>query len=1096
MTIFGGTGKERSGSSIPSVYSGGLLSDFSIALHTRFGKFIMVLLFLGLAGVWSGYKYYESDLKIINDTDISRKDKSDEFIMLAEYLEKILLFVMPANDALSHAAGISTGKYTSELSIKLIANEVLENQKRKNELKQFYALYSAYFEIDFYANVRRSVDSQTQKADEIFLIVEKILDQKMEVRRDAESLKLYHKGLELMEEMDNGIDDVVDLLGERLSSLKGMYDIEHISDNVMQEKMLSKVQASMLLATIFVIVIGLMTLYAHGLIEWENRLVRQNEEKYKKLVESAEDAIFVANADTGIIIDVNRKAEELMAMPREKLIGMHQSALHPLNEAQEYSERFKRNTDGEYGQLLDMKVCRSDGKTIPVDIRSSVTEIGGVKIIQGIFRDMTFQREAEKKMEEHTRFLQTMIDTIPNPVYYKDAQGKYLGSNAAFMEWHGIKQSELKGKTAFDLNESGVAKRNSEKDKELFSNPDEVQVFEGEMYHKGLKKYRSVVFYKSVFYDENKKVAGLVGIMLDITARKEAEEQTMIFRKFAEASGQGFGMCGLDGNITYLNPTLCRMIGIKSMEDIHAKPLVTLYPEMYRERIENIINTGINRKEQFIDEMNLITEDGKKIPVIVNFFLVRDDKNNPMYIANVITDITERKLSEEEQKRLVTQSIEAMLDSQTAMEKAEKANRLKSEFLANMSHELRTPLSSVLGYSKLMQDDLAKARDGLEKAATFVDILGKLEEKSESGKATAKSIISEVREISGKTHGSFAPIFSQAAQVSKFNDIVIQQGEKLLALINDLLDLSQIEAGVMKLHKEVVSTRLLIFSVITTLTAMANEKGLSIETNINSYKENDLFFVSDKKRLEQVIQNIVENSIKYSEKGTVRLNIIQEDNIISIIVSDEGIGIPEEEREVIFEPFMQIDGSATRKAGGVGLGLALVKKIVDFLGGEVSVESKVDVGTSFVIRLPYEKPGFIMKKSDQDDVGWTLAKGKNILVVEDDKNMQFLIKEILKGNKISQALNGREGLEYLLSDQAFDVVFLDLHMPEMGGEELVKNLPDGFTVPIIVLSADAIREQERNVRGLAARKRLTLEYLFKPVSIKELSATFEKVGVV
>jgi len=411
----------------------------------------------------------------------------------------------------------------------------------------------------------------------------------------------------------------------------------------------------------------------------------------------------------------------------------------------------------------------------------------------------------------------------------------------------------------------------------------------------------------------------------------------------------------------------------------------------------------------------------------------------------------------------------------------------------------------VLGYSKLIHDDMTKANLGLEAAMFFTNELKRVNEKVKAKLTLDKEIKTPAAEgamatgesqvITGATD-HFAQVFRKTEEVAKFNNIVIQQGEKLLSIINDLLDLSQIEAGVMKFNKETVSTRLLIFSVITTLSSVAKSKGIILETNINSYRENDLFFVSDKKRLEQVLQNIVENAIKYSERGSVSLSIIQEDNILVFTVDDEGIGMPEEEREAIFEPFRQLDGSATRKIGGVGLGLALVRKLVDSMGGEITVTSKVGAGSSFTVRFPFEEPKKYTQTKNNNDLEVTLVKGKRILVVEDDKNMQFLIKENLKGNEISQALNGREGLELLNSEPKYDLIFLDLHMPEMGGEEMVENLPDGYQVPIIVLSADAIKEQEVQIKEVAKRKKLKLEYMFKPVSMRDLSIAFGKVGVV
>ena len=400
------------------------------------------------------------------------------------------------------------------------------------------------------------------------------------------------------------------------------------------------------------------------------------------------------------------------------------------------------------------------------------------------------------------------------------------------------------------------------------------------------------------------------------------------------------------------------------------------------------------------------------------------------------------------------------MEAEAASKAAEKANDAKSAFLSTVSHELRTPLTSVLGFAKIIRKRLD------EKIFPVVD---------KSDKKTEKTI----------------------SQISENLQVVISEGERLTHLINDVLDLAKIEAGKMEWNQENVSMPEVAERAIAATTSLFDQKALKLVKQIDS----DIPEITgDKDKLIQVIINLISNSVKFTDNGSITCRVYQEKEELIVSITDTGIGIAPGDYGAVFEQFKQVGGDTlTDKPKGTGLGLPICKEIVEHHGGRIWVESEVGKGSTFSFALPVNKTTARARPLHLDDLVKQLkeqvahsqlniiGQASNILIVDDDDSIRSLLQQELgdAGYSIEEASNGKEALEKVRINRP-DLIILDIMMPEMNGFDvaaILKNDPNTMDIPIIVLSV--VQDKARGFRIGVDR------YLTKPI---DTGLLFNEIG--
>ncbi|MEB3288845.1 MAG: PAS domain S-box protein [Leptolyngbya sp.] len=563
----------------------------------------------------------------------------------------------------------------------------------------------------------------------------------------------------------------------------------------------------------------------------------------------------------------------------------------------------------------------------------------------------------------------------------------------------------------------------------------------------GIEKIVSVV--QHGVWDEAGNLVAIDGLAEDITERKKAlvalETSEAKYRSFIETANDIIYSINPEGYFTYLSPNLEDILGF-APEELYGLPFVeVLHPDDV-DHCREFFGAVLSGERKRGLEYRIIHKDGSWRWHTSSAFPQVNERGEVIAFMGFGYDTTERKIADLKQQELNQALI--------------KANRLKDEFLAMMSHELRTPLNSILGMAESLKENI------------FGDINTRQE---------------------------------------KAIQTIERSGDHLLSLINDILDMAKIEAGKVTLDRQPVIILSLCESSLVLVDAQARKK--NIQLNLALPPHLPKLYV-DESRIRQVLLNLLNNAVKFTpDHGQVTLGVIypvasedQSQPQLRLTVQDTGIGISAEDMERLFQPFVQIDSTLSRQHEGTGLGLVLVKKIVDLHGGTVSLTSEVGVGSCFMVDLPIASPDQDTAPLPSDIQTPPRAiipaqprammtnrpdrKPPRILIAEDNSANALTMKNYLeaKGYHLLTATTGEEAL-HIVNTETPDVVVMDIQMPNLNGIDAIVAIranPQFQDLPIIVLTA-LVMEEEREKCLMAGAN----EYLRKPVRLRTLWETIE-----
>ncbi|MCB8965539.1 MAG: response regulator [Ardenticatenaceae bacterium] len=662
--------------------------------------------------------------------------------------------------------------------------------------------------------------------------------------------------------------------------------------------------------------------------------------------------------------------------------------------------------------------------------------------------DVTERKRAEQALQQSETRYRTLVDTMQDGVFIVQ-NGILQFVNQAFARMLGYTVEELVQRPYQDIIAPEDMFSVDEIYQHAFTQESPID-FETYLLHRDGQTRVAVELKTRMITLDNQSVG--IGTATNMTGWKQAqlEREDLLtelnrLNTIIETTSDFVGMWTLEGDILYVNPAGMAMVG-RLGEDYRQLTLADFQPPKVAQQMVESIFPLVQKYEIWSGESGMHHVDGTSIPVSQVVTLIRNKKSEPIAIGTVARDITERKQAELRLQRAMESAQKAQRMAEDAQQVAEAANQAKSSFLANMSHELRTPLNAIIGYSEMLEEEAEE--------------LGELE------------MVPDLHKIR-------------------------HAGQHLLEVINDILDLSKIEAGRMNVYVESFVVADLVDSVVATVTPMIEKNGNVLDCVV----DNVGIMHADKTKVRQILFNLLSNAAKFTQGGQVAVQVRREahmpdsgkaGNWMVFEVSDTGIGMTAEQIHHLFQPFTQADSSTTRRYGGTGLGLTISRHFSQMMGGDIFVKSEVEGGSAFSVYLPVNVEAVVDQAvlratpeeppQEETAVPQPHPTGNIVLVIDDDAIARDLIRRQLSkaGFHVFTASSGEEGLQ-LAEKLHPDVITLDILIPGMDGWSILSHLkakPDLAEIPVIIVTM-----VDDKYKGFALG---ATDYLMKPIDREQL----------
>jgi len=769
--------------------------------------------------------------------------------------------------------------------------------------------------------------------------------------------------------------------------------------------------------------------------------ILEKEKQFYTVVEAATDAIFLIDYYTTGIILANKQALVQTGYTTEELLNLTIIDIHPLFKDDNYRNHVREQVLTNKSFTFEFEITHKNGHAFPSEVTINSLYYNGRKALLAFVKDITDRKVNEKILKESQERFKILSDITFEGILIHE-KGVAIDMNLALAEMFGYTKEELLGQNMIDLlmtKESlplihaNISKEHAESYRVV-----------------GIKKegtrFPVELEAKSITLNDNRSIR--VAAFRDITARVEAEEAYKSseekFKKAFITSPDSITISSWEtGEYVSVNKSFISIIGYTE-EEVLGKTSVELNIWKDRFKRDRFAEEISDNNSVTNLEVEFVTKSGNTIYALLSASII--ELSGKPFILSIGRDISYRVETEKQLRALnemlqrQNNELEKLIkELKVAKLKAEESDRLKSAFLANMSHEIRTPMNGILGFSGLLKNLNISTQERL----TYVNVIE-------------------------------------------------QSGNRLLNIINNLIDISKIEAGQMTVsHSECNVTKQL-----TTLYAFfkreADHKNLELILQPQAKKEL-LTLVTDEDKLVAILTNLIKNAMKYTKKGSIIIGFRRLDGFVEFFVKDTGIGIPSDRQQAIFERFVQADIEDRDVYEGAGLGLAITKAYVTMLGGDLRLESEEGKGSAFYFTLPDNAPETTSQPGEEPDsvvVNEINFPKLNILIVEDEVFSDQLLTVVLKkiARNIYHAKSGLQAIELFKQHPDIDLIMMDIKMRGMDGYATTEEIRQ-FDKEVIIIAQTAYALVGDREKALEAG---CDDYLAKPIIKKEVMKVIGK----
>ncbi len=766
--------------------------------------------------------------------------------------------------------------------------------------------------------------------------------------------------------------------------------------------------------------------------------------------------VVAADIATGQFYLVNDEFCRMLGYTREELLGKTPAHIHPPEEMARIAAEFGRIARGEVPLAQNITVLRKNGSRFPVDIQPVEFELDGVRTVLGVFIDVTRVHDAMSALQASEARLRTLVNTMPDFVWLKDTDGVYLLCNRAFERFYGAAEADIVGKTDHDFVPQELADSFRANDQAaMAANSPRVNEEWVPMADSGRRVLLETT--KVPIHSADGQLIGVLGIGHDITAQRQLQqdlqEALLFMRETQRIAGTGGWKANPETGVVKWTEEVYHMVEHPLDEPPTLTQGLVYYAPDELPDITADLHNAWTHNQPFVRHCRMHTRTGRPFWAELRC-TGRVSTPDGDTLVGTFQDITERKQAEaelEQHRHHLTELVQARTaELALAKEAAEAANQAKSTFLANMSHEIRTPLNAIIGFSQILERDQALDSHQQEQVHT-----------------------------------------------------IARSGQHLLGLINDILDLSKIEAGRLQLNLSDFNLHLLLDDMAKIFGLRAEAKGLHVQLERGAQVPVQVH--GDEGKLRQVLINLLGNAVKFTHTGSITLRaglasggLNGQPAQVWLEVEDTGPGISQADQALLFQPFQQAE-AGRKSGGGTGLGLSISQRLLHLMGGTIQLRSTPGQGTCFHVQLPL--PGVqatepLHPRTLADNLAHArLAPGSapvRVLVVDDLPDNRRLLHDVLTpaGFSVLQAANGVEALA-LFEQHAPHVVLMDMRMPVMDGYEATRRIKasaSGARTPVVAVTASALEDDRQAILDCGVDA-----YMSKPVEPARLFGKLQQL---